>query len=347
MLLAAFSAAPRPAEQRPLAPTPGRSYSLHQLNQLYEEGRPSNDPLKAGLMVHQHDNTEGWNGAVYRPQGVFAQHWSTSIISRKYPGTYNRECGIVLDPEAVAVECSFYKDMVSWSGGCKMIQSGSMDHPPSKARGVPYPPDQLKNMLEMSAELQQRGVQDERLRTSGNGEPDPLTEKNGRTFWQGQYNEVIVNPKTYLQRLPQSVLAVFFVNASEGGDPAGENCARATRTALANAYEVDMDQIPIVVYAPDAKSMHAFTALPEPEPSGPPPSCPKCAQGNNCCSAGGSWFNTCGSDGDGSSPKHTWDQGWAACNCAGMSPTEHDWKEKCARFGFTASEPKEGRGSPP
>ena len=301
---------------------------------MYEEGRPSNDLAEAGLMVHQHDNTEGWNDGVYRPQedSGFASHWSMSFISRQYPGTYNKECGIIVNTTELEVECSYYHDMISWSTGCGGTGM-EMDQPPSKPSGTPYPPEKLKDMLEMSAELQQRGAH-QQLRRSGSGEPDPLIERNGRTFWQGQYNEIVINPATYVEGLPWSVAAVFAVNVSAGGDPEGANCARNTRMLIAQAYGIDESQIPLLIYTPNAKSMHAFTAPSEPKPSGPP-SCPKCASGNNCCGDGGSWFNNC----DGNDPSHTWQQGWAACNCADMTPTDGDWSSKCAPFGFKASEP--------
>ena len=64
--------------------------TVHRLNQLFDAGHPSNDVSRAGLVVHQHDNTEGWERGIYMPQADsgFAERWSTSFVSRQYPGTY-------------------------------------------------------------------------------------------------------------------------------------------------------------------------------------------------------------------------------------------------------------------
>ena len=47
-----------------------RRMSVSKLNQLYAEGHATNDVTKAGLLVHQHDNTEkGWgqDALLYAP----------------------------------------------------------------------------------------------------------------------------------------------------------------------------------------------------------------------------------------------------------------------------------------
>lgn len=90
LTLAASCAANRPASatQQPLAPASriGRfqrhsaqaepfdlslhqlhqNYTVHRLNELFEAGHPSNSVARAGLVVHQHDNTEGWDAAPNR-----------------------------------------------------------------------------------------------------------------------------------------------------------------------------------------------------------------------------------------------------------------------------------------
>ena len=64
MLLAAALAAPHDGPEQDEQLTPSvvdaehSRMSLGQINNLYRNGRPSNDVHLAGLFVHQHDNTE-------------------------------------------------------------------------------------------------------------------------------------------------------------------------------------------------------------------------------------------------------------------------------------------------
>jgi hypothetical protein len=269
VLAASCSAASRPAaaqqSQQSLTPASADANSavpmtVHRLNQLFDAGHPSNNVSRAGLVVHQHDNTEGWDTGIYMPQvdSGFAERWSTSVVNRRIPGTYNDECGIVIDPSAVQVLCSYYHDMVSWSTGCASVNM-RMDSPPSKSRETPYPPDQLKDMLEMSSEIQQRRdpAQTKELWQRGNGEPNT----GDASFWQGKYNEVVIDGKHYSASLPSAVVAVFYV---EGGDPDGPACAERTRSDIMEKYGVEEEQLPIVVYARSANSTHAFHSPPSP-----------------------------------------------------------------------------------
>ena len=354
--VAHVAASPRPAAvQHPLAPAPADANpTVHRLNQLFDAGHPSNDVSRAGLVVHQHDNTEGWDSGIYMPQADsgFAERWSTSFVSRQYPGTYNDECGIIIDPSAVEVLCSYYHDMVSWSTGCQSVNM-RMDLPPSKPSDTPYPPDHLKDMLEMSAEIQQRTdpgpdpapTIGKRLWRRGNGEPNT----GDASFWQGKYNEVVIDGKHYTASLPSAVVAVFYI---EGGDSDGPACAERTRSDIIEKYGVEQEQLPIVVYARSANATHAFHSPPSPKrvEKGSLPPCPTCMNdvgaaavdgGGNCCYPGASWATQC----DGPAPPHSWDEGFAACNCAAFGfdedATNSELTRKCAAFeaAFAAGAP--------
>jgi hypothetical protein len=330
MLIASCSASRPAAPQQLLAPGASADanstvpMTVHRLNQLFDAGHPSNNVTRAGIVVHQHDNTEGWDTAIYMPQADtgFAERWSTSLVSRRYPGTYNDECGIIIDPSSVQVLCSYYHDMVSWSSGCASVNM-RMDLPPSNPSETPYPPDQLKDMLEMSSEIQQRRdpAPTKELWQRGNGEPNT----GDASFWQGKYNEVVIDGKHYTASLPSAVVAVFYV---EGGDPDGPACAERTRSDIVEKYGVEEEQLPIVVYARSANVTHAFHSPPLPKrvQKGSAPHCPTC-KNSNCCFPGASWANSC----DG--PSHSWDEGWAACNCAAFDPTDSELSRKCAAFG--------------
>jgi hypothetical protein len=119
-----------------------KSWSLRKLNKMYEEGKASNDLAKAGVLVHQHDNTEnGWgdDAFIYKP-GNKPWFATTIINQKKLKGLYNRECGIVIAPKAAKLLCSYYADFMSWNSGCERtgISAANGWHspfgPPSRAR---------------------------------------------------------------------------------------------------------------------------------------------------------------------------------------------------------------------
>ena len=95
-----------------------RGWSLAQINRLYDTGHPTNNISEAGLLIHQHDNTERKGENVYTPGWKFRYHWATSLINRQMPGLYNHECGVILAPNEARVLCSYYADFVSWTEGC-------------------------------------------------------------------------------------------------------------------------------------------------------------------------------------------------------------------------------------
>jgi hypothetical protein len=236
-------------------------YTVEGINHLYRFGRPSNNVTEAGLLIHQHDNTERRSESIYKPGLKFRYHWATSLINQKMPGLYNKECGVILDPNAVRVLCSYYADFVSWTEGCNRRGLGlggiqltrrrwidptpRLDQEVSKPRDTPYPPEQLEDMMNMSLELQEEQVRRYgkavQLRAFGDGEPEY------ERFWLGQYNEVLVDSEHYLSGLPNSLAAVFYV---EGGG--GEGCALKAHNFLWQQYGMKPEELLLLVHRPGA-----------------------------------------------------------------------------------------------
>ena len=194
------------------------SLSLTDVNRLYDTGHPTNNISEAGLLIHQHDNTERKDENIYTPGRKFRYHWATSLINRQMPGLYNHECGVILAPSEARVLCSYYADFVSWTEGCSRRGLGQgglrltrrrwidptpvLDHEVSQPRDIPYPPEMLADMMNMSVELQQAQLPDYEMRMrkalnlrqfrhGGSGEP------TAERFWLGQYNEVLVDSEHY------------------------------------------------------------------------------------------------------------------------------------------------------
>ena len=226
---------------------------LAELNRMYREGRPSNNLAAAGLFVHQHDSSEQWTPLFDAMAAQEWPHWAGSVVSRSMSGLYNEECGIIVRPEAAKVLCSYYADFTSWNVGCDTEDildrwtGHEMSRKPSRPRNKPYDgPGELKEMLEMSLELQngstalargawgtrsERRDSRERLRTRGDGEPAAWD------FWEGYYNEVLINRSYYAARLPGAVAGVFYLSGASAGE--GRACADSTLSALRTRYGDD------------------------------------------------------------------------------------------------------------
>lgn len=232
--------------------------TLGAINQMYEDGQPSNDPAEAGLVVHSHDNTEpdmlrgsSSTSPVYRPGDEFQEYWATSIVNRRAPGLYNDDCGIILNPAAVSVLCSYYTDIVSWSEGCdkhglyNMVGGLGVD-----ARDTPYEPEELKDMLEVSVGIQTDSYnrhnatsEEKRLRAAG------VPPGDGEPGGGGAYNEVLIDSQVYLEQLPTAVVGVFYV---EGGNPDGKECAQRTHDAIVDEFGVKEDDVLLLTHVPGA-----------------------------------------------------------------------------------------------
>ena len=242
-----------------------KTVSLKNLNKWYEEGKASNNVSKAGLLVHQHDNTEkGWgaDAMLYKPGGK--PFFATTMMNKNLKGLYNAECGIIVTPGASSLMCSYYADFMSWDAGCerKGLNAANGWHTaqqPSAPRGTPYPPEQFKDMMEMSRELQEgkgrppaagelgynaaAANKFQNLARKGLGEP------GGAEFWLGGYNEVLISRVFYESGLPWSVAATFFV---DGGADGGAECAENTRASLNKWYGENASHVLVVKLTPGA-----------------------------------------------------------------------------------------------
>jgi hypothetical protein len=259
--------------------------SLNRINKAYAEGKASNDMSKAGLLVHQHDNTEqGWgaDSSIYKPGGK--PFFATTITNKKIKGLYNDECGIIVTPAASKLLCSFYADFMSWDAGCgrKGLNAANGWHTaqqPSSPRGTPYPADMFKDMMEQSLELQEGkgrppavgelnyNATATALARRGLGEPGKSDAQFGPSFWLGGYNEVLISRKFYESGLPWSVAATFFV---AGGDSDGAECAVRTRNSLRKWYKEDAAHVLVLKHTPGADpAFEEYVEPPVPGANGP------------------------------------------------------------------------------
>ena len=128
-----FTAAPRV----PMPPWP----TVGKINEMFENGKPSNDLSEVGLVVHCVDATER-QGQPWLPcdTGICSQFssgwWSGSIISRRLPMTFGGPC-IILHAKRNRLLCAFPWDEGTMTAGCA-VENGR------------YMPDELDEMMQVA-----------------------------------------------------------------------------------------------------------------------------------------------------------------------------------------------------
>jgi len=262
-----------------------KKLGLADINRMYHDGKPSDDVAKAGLFVHQHDNSDEWDKPLFDATWEQWPHMSGSVISRSTSGLYNTECGIMVVPQAAKVLCSYYADFTSWNVGCDTpdirglgkkldgvsLSGHQMTKRPTRSRNKPYGPDQLEEMLEISLELQNgssalpREEWGTRLDRTGNrstwhGALEERLEKVPTSeavpnFYDGYYNEVLINRSLYTARLPYSIAGIFFLSGQPWETDKGRICAETTLGSLRTQYGETAGHVEIYAHTPG----HGFT----------------------------------------------------------------------------------------
>ena len=227
------------------------TWSLAEISELFDEGRPDNALSRAGLTVHGFDGTmQGGgapsvsmlSGAAYEDRGALpwlpcksgwcqnATQWlSTSIISNSYRAGFS-DGGMILNPAANKVLCSHYHDFNSLHGGCTTDVNTyglKLQHRLQHDNKKPFPADDLKGMLERSVE------------------------------YKASYNEVLLDSVTYTSNLPRSVSAFYYGLLAESGSEESWSRVHATQmyVSFLDYYNLTEDQVPLVQFAPGSKHL--------------------------------------------------------------------------------------------
>ena len=145
------------------------------LSERFLQGQPSNDLKDVGLLVHCFDDTEKEDARWVPVDG--RAFWSTTVINWRQRSVFG-QAGIIIKPSAVDVLCAYAADMGTMEFGCKVTRQQ-------------YLPGNLAGMVNASM-------------SHGAGND-----------WAGanaddMYNEVLVDPKSFSERLPASVAAFVY-----------------------------------------------------------------------------------------------------------------------------------------
>ena len=227
------------------------TWSLAEISELFDEGRPDNALSRAGLTVHGFDGTmQGGgapsvsmlSGAAYEDRGALpwlpcksgwcqnATQWlSTSIVSNSYRAGFS-DGGMILNPITNKVLCSHYHDFDSLHGGCASDVNTfglKLQHRLQHDNKKPFPADDLKGMLERSVE------------------------------YKASYNEVLLDSVAYTSNLPHSVSAFYYGLLAESGSDESWSRVHATQmyVSFLDFYNLTEDQVPLVQFAPGSKQL--------------------------------------------------------------------------------------------
>jgi hypothetical protein len=124
-----------------------------------------------------------------------------------------------------------------------------MKHKPTHPRNVPYDgPDSLEQMLQMSVELQNKSrgamprsewgpqLQRSKDRSTWQGASKELVADSEARFWDGSYNEVLINRSYFTDHSPGGIAGIFFLSGQPWEADAGRTCAEKTLGALRSQY---------------------------------------------------------------------------------------------------------------
>ena len=218
---------------------------MAELNRCFNEGRPSQDLARSGVLVRQFDglsdldNSHPWMPCprIGAWCSQFHAQWPTSIINRRARATYfDDEGGMVLDASTAQayLRCIYPGDGNSMARTCGGGDGDGRSCIPGCAPdgeqchqegwdgwGCSYPPPLLEEALRHH----------ERDHTSG---------ENGQFLLN---NELILDPSWLSDHLPGAVLAFFHVHEKDDG-PHGRACD--ARARYLRTYRLEGDQVPLL-----------------------------------------------------------------------------------------------------
>ena len=205
------------------------SLSRDMLHHSFLHAKPSNNLSEVGLLIHCFDATEDF-AQPWRPcnKGAcwqFSKWWSASIINAKQKSTFSNS-GILLTPEKNEVLCSWPSDFGSMNAGCKWSTKPHV--------WQPFDKDHTKDMLTYSMD------------------PESVGNKGAEKLNTVLYNEVLIDSKNLMKRLPRSIAAFVFFDDDEYDHtkpytPLPDKIVATTAyLAMLNFYKLEEKDIPLL-----------------------------------------------------------------------------------------------------
>ncbi len=226
---------PLPPSPPPSPPSPPPEPVVDRINRRFREGRASNDLAAAGVLVHQFDGQEDpsrpWLPCTSDWCLEFADRFASSIISKRAPHLFNGGAGgLIFTPALAHIFCSYPAD-----GGTMSLTCPRPDANPWRVPCLPgcwvrtpnwcsatmtwecsFPPDLLWAML--------------RTQEAGASKRKP----------SNRYNEVMVDTKAYVDRLPRSLEAIVASSRADGA-------ARAAHARILREHGLSAAELPLLL----------------------------------------------------------------------------------------------------
>ena len=152
----------------------------------------------------------------------FGDRFSASIINPQMPFIFSdQKPGVVLNPEALLVNCAYRKDGATMHQTCDPPGRSEWCIPGCASWGGGFPPSHLQEMLQQQAD-----------------DPNPWSGSCG----QGggcRHNEIVLDAATWVQHLPDTIQGFFAPSGSV------EWQARQLQQRFADAFGVATSTVPL------------------------------------------------------------------------------------------------------
>ena len=219
----------------PSSPPPlqGHARTVAHLNARFAAGRATNNLSQAGVIFRAFDEIDDHKKPWEPCLGCKSpDRFPTSIVYPQNTVIFNeaRGSGFIVNPRGSSVFCSCYTDCHSLWKSCPTLYGDETCKP-----GCPRPCDPARGWKNWGCSW--RG--EEQLKY--------MIEQHTRVN-PGNYNELLLDVRPWVQHLPGTVDAIFVLPTSSPDDT---EYAKSTRDDFLRTYELDPEtHVPIVLYDP-------------------------------------------------------------------------------------------------
>ena len=113
-----------------------------------------------------------------------------------------------------------------------------------------YPPESLREMMEEQE-------------SHGPHEWQPPEDEGDLLLSQGRYNELVLESAAWVDRLPSTIIAVFYLRIGHGGTEEARDYAQRVHAAYAREFGLAAGTVPLLVYDPARNATAPFEMAPD------------------------------------------------------------------------------------
>lgn len=259
-----------PTTPPPPLPSPDRTDAvIAALNRRFERGEPSADLASAGVLMRVIDEL-GDPKAQWLPcpASAWCEHLAdrmpASLVNRHAPRLYaggEWRGGFVMRPDAATVLCAYHADGSTQDKLCspRGVSADCVPGCPTGHASAHWCASQDDWQCAWRADQI-----DEALRQGANAaherwEKADKADRQPRDAIEPEYNELIIDPSSFVEALPGAVEAFFVFGQSLAPLSANMRAMRRVRAAFLQRYDLSEDEVPMLRYAPGSASSSGGT----------------------------------------------------------------------------------------